>query len=426
MIIKASQRSHAAELSKHLLNAHDNEHVTLHQLNGFTCDDLHGALQEIDAISQGTKCKQPLFHASFNPPPNANLSTKDFEKAINAASEKLGLEGQPHAIVFHEKHGRRHAHCVWSRIDADSMTAINLPFYKNKMMELSKELYLAHDWKMPQGFIDKSLRNPMNYNLIEWQQARRTDQNPKLIKAVLQQCWQRAKDKPRFEQNLQKHGFTLAQGDKRGFVAVDWRGEVYSLSRQLQVKTKALKDKLGDHKSLPTVSQAKQTFNKQKIKRFKALSQEVSGKFSPRKAAIKEQSNALTAKHKQQREALQHKQNIRAKAEQEKRQARIRKGLRGFWDKLIGKRQRIEKQNRLEEQQGRNRDQKERDKLIYRQTQEQQTQHQTLKQLTEKEHKEKLSLQRAIFGDKPDHAQTNNKPEKQNKRSLKQEFNLGM
>lgn len=30
---------------------------------------------------------------------------------------KLGLEGQPRAIVFHEKEGRRHAQAIWSRID---------------------------------------------------------------------------------------------------------------------------------------------------------------------------------------------------------------------------------------------------------------------------------------------------------------------
>jgi hypothetical protein len=30
------------------------------------------------------------------------------------------LNGQPRVIVFHEKNGRRHAHCVWSRISTSS------------------------------------------------------------------------------------------------------------------------------------------------------------------------------------------------------------------------------------------------------------------------------------------------------------------
>ncbi|MCD1625260.1 MAG: hypothetical protein ACU0B7_07855 [Paracoccaceae bacterium] len=45
---------------------------------------------------------------SFNPPEGANASIEDFEKAIEQVEAKLGLEGQPRAIVFHEKDGRRH------------------------------------------------------------------------------------------------------------------------------------------------------------------------------------------------------------------------------------------------------------------------------------------------------------------------------
>ncbi|MEQ3673021.1 hypothetical protein [Pseudophaeobacter sp.] len=68
-----------------------------------------------------------------------------FEKAVPAAEQKLGLTGQPRAIVFHEKLGRRHAHCVWSRIDADQMKAIKLSHYKRKLMDVSRELYRTHE-----------------------------------------------------------------------------------------------------------------------------------------------------------------------------------------------------------------------------------------------------------------------------------------
>ena len=42
---------------------------------------------------------------------------------------------------MHEKEGRRHAHVVWSRIDADEMKAINLPHFKVKLRDLSRDLY---------------------------------------------------------------------------------------------------------------------------------------------------------------------------------------------------------------------------------------------------------------------------------------------
>lgn len=76
-------------------------------------------------------------------------------------------------IVFHEKEGRRHAHAVWSRIDPETMTAKPLPFFKTKLREISKQLYLENGWQMPRGFVDSQRRDPRNFTLAEWQQAKR-------------------------------------------------------------------------------------------------------------------------------------------------------------------------------------------------------------------------------------------------------------
>src|SRR3546814_13590117 len=99
------------------------------------------------------------------------------------------MKGQPRMIVFHEKEGRRHAHAVWSRIDADTMTAQPLPFFKTKLRDIAKELYLENGWKMPEGFRDSSLRDPRNFTLDEWQQAKRAGLNAKQIKAHIKACW---------------------------------------------------------------------------------------------------------------------------------------------------------------------------------------------------------------------------------------------
>lgn len=81
-------------------------------------------------MSRGTRAKQFLFSLSLNPPPAERVETGVFEDAIARAEEKLGLSGQPHAIVFHEKEGRRHAHAVRSRIDAAEMKAIPISYSK--------------------------------------------------------------------------------------------------------------------------------------------------------------------------------------------------------------------------------------------------------------------------------------------------------
>ncbi|MBU3036481.1 relaxase/mobilization nuclease domain-containing protein [Tritonibacter mobilis] len=151
MILKGSQRGGAKQLGLHLLKTAENEHVEIHDVRGFMTDDVVGALREAEAVSKGTKCRQFLFSVSLNPPESESVRIETFEQAIAAIEEKHGLTDQPRVIVFHEKEGRRHCHAVWSRIDAETMTAKPLPFFKNKLMEVSKQLYLEHGWQMPRG-----------------------------------------------------------------------------------------------------------------------------------------------------------------------------------------------------------------------------------------------------------------------------------
>ena len=140
MILKASQRGGGQDLAVHLMRMDDNEHVKLHELRGFASDNLKGAFKEAEAISQGTKCQQYLFSLSLSPPEDARVPVEVFEDTIGRIEDRLGLKDQPRAIVFHEKEGRRHAHCVWSRIDADTMTARQMSFYKTKLMSVSRDL----------------------------------------------------------------------------------------------------------------------------------------------------------------------------------------------------------------------------------------------------------------------------------------------
>jgi hypothetical protein len=172
VILKASQRSGGQHLGRHLLNAEDNEQVEVHEVSGFLSDTVLGAMKEAQAMAMGTRCQQYLFSLSLSPPEGENVAVEVFEGALAKIEEKLGLQGQPRVVVFHEKDGRRHAHCVWSRIDADTMTAKQMSHFKSKLMEVSKQLYLENGWKMPKGFISSQERSPANFTLAEWQQAK--------------------------------------------------------------------------------------------------------------------------------------------------------------------------------------------------------------------------------------------------------------
>jgi Ti-type conjugative transfer relaxase TraA len=256
MILEGNERGYGAELAQHLLNARDNEHVTVHSIDGFASDDLYGAFAEVEAISQATQCQKYLFSLSLNPPINETVPVDIFEKAIRDIEHKLGLVGQPRAIVFHEKEGRRHAHCIWSRIDGVKLKAINLPHYKRKLFGISQELYPEHGWNMPDGFRNKKERDPLNYTRQEHGQAKRTKRDPKLTKAMFRQCWEASDTRSSFEAALFENGFILARGERRGFVAIDANGKVWSLSRWCSVKPKLLRVKLGSEELLPSIDEA--------------------------------------------------------------------------------------------------------------------------------------------------------------------------
>lgn len=217
MILKGSQRGGANQLAAHLMNMIDNDHVALEDVRGFAANDLKGALEEAHAISRGTKCSQFLLSLSLNPPQDAEVGIEAFREAAQRAGKALGLDGQPMALVTHEKNGRLHAHAVWSRIDADQMKAINLPFFKERLAGLSKQLFLEHGWELPEGHRQNGWRNPLNFSLEEWQQAKRLDLEPREVKQVFQDAWKQSDNAATFRVHAAscRHE-TLPRGEQRG------------------------------------------------------------------------------------------------------------------------------------------------------------------------------------------------------------------
>lgn len=363
MILKGSQRSGAGQLARHLLKS-ENEHVELHELRGFMADKLPDALQEAYAISQGTRCKQFLFSLSLNPPENEKVPVEVFEKAISEIEHKLGLEDQPRAIVFHEKEGRRHAHVVWSRIDGKEMKAINLPHYKLKLLDISRELYLEHGWQMPRGLMNSEERDPLNYTQAEWQQARRGGNDPKALKAMFQECWAVSDSRKAFSQALNARGFHLARGDRRGFVAVDFKGEIYAIAKWTGVRTKEVKARLGDPKSLPSVSETKAMIASRMNDQIKAYIKETETSFQKNTAQLAFRKADMVQRHREERSRMQEGQKKRLAQETKERSARMSRGFRGIWDRLTGKYAGIRNRNELEAYKGLKRDQAQRQDMI--------------------------------------------------------------
>ncbi len=347
MILNGSQRGGHDDLARHLMKP-ENEHVEIHEIRGFVSETLAGAFREAYAVSRGTKCRQFLFSLSLSPPETEQVPVRAFETAIDAIERKLGLSNQPRAIVLHEKMGRRHAHCVWSRIDPEEMKAINLPHYKLKLRDVSRQLYIEHGWKTPDGLIDRKLRNPLNFDRKEWFQAKRTKQDSRDIKSLFQQSWATADSGKAFKQAMEERGYFLARGDRRAVVALDVHGEVYAVARWANVKSKDVVARMGDLGALPLMQEAQKTIAGLVRQKMTSFIGSASSDFGDAAQAIEAKRRAMVERHRTDRKNIQSAQDARWVKEAVERSARFRRGVRGLWDRITGQHAKLREQNERE------------------------------------------------------------------------------
>lgn len=337
MIFIGNQRAGGTQLAQHLLNDRENDHVTVYELRGFVSDTLHGAMKEAQAISLGTRCKQYLYSVSLNPPEAEVVHDDVLVAAADEIENRLNLAGQPRALIFHEKNGRRHAHCVWSRIDPQSMTAINLSHPKLELKSLSQQLYQQNNWQMPSGLVDPAQADALSYGRQEHEQAVRMGRDPKRLKATFRLCWETADSKTAFEHALRSAGYLLARGDRRGFVAVDQDGEVLSLSRWLGIKTGELKLRLGDPKSLSSIAQAQEIERKeQHTASLKEKLRSLKAEHTQTMQDLKAEVVTLKNQQRSEREQLAEVHDNRILDQARANAAAYREGILGLWDRVTG------------------------------------------------------------------------------------------
>ena len=156
----------------------------------------------------------------------------------------------------------------------------------------------------------------------------------------------------------------LARGDRRGFVAVDVYGEVFSLTRQLGIKAKALEKRLGPPNALPSVAEAKEKISAQVRELFETYREEVQRKHQQELRPLLRIKKTMTDQHRKDRAAQKAYLDKRWDAEQAVRASRIRKGFKGLWDKLTLKYWSIRKANEKEAWSCYVRDREERQELI--------------------------------------------------------------
>jgi hypothetical protein len=266
MIAKGTTHDNGARLARYLVTGKEGERAELLELRGFAALDIVDAFRSVHVIAGGTKCQQPFFHVQVRNPETDRLSRDQWKYTANRIEGMLGLKDQPRAIAFHidEKTGEEHVHIAWSRIDDQTMTAKALPFFKERLKKLSRELEMHFGITLVPNERDSSIKYAPTR--AEDEQARRLGLDPHVIRDTIRDCYERSDCGRSFEVSLAEQGMVLARGERRDFVVIDQAGGMHALGKRLLgVSAAQTRERLSDlpREQLPNVEQAKEFVREQ-------------------------------------------------------------------------------------------------------------------------------------------------------------------
>jgi hypothetical protein len=365
MILKATCRGGSAQLATHLMKS-ENEHISVHDIRGFSSHDLAGAMREAYAISCGSKASKYLLSLSLNPPPKQLVAIDVFEQTLARVEERLGLQKQPRVIVLHEKEGRRHAHAVYLRIDIDSMKAIELGLFKKQLMAVARETFIEQNWKMPPGLAGAP-RDPRNYTLAEHQRARRVGTSALDVKTAILDAWATSDSCESFKQALNARAMRLCQGRDERYVVVTHDGQIFAVARAVSRKAKEVRARLGQVTELLTVAKAQEELATDMASAIGRHIEEVRRQKQEELAPFEERRRSMAERQRMERQWHEAALARRWSIESRERVSRLKQGIAGLWQRITGAHTRIVRQNEREALFAWARDREQRDSLTFNQ-----------------------------------------------------------
>jgi hypothetical protein len=267
MIIKGGSRQNGRFFAKHLTNAKDNERVRLVEFRGFAKDTIENAFREMKADAAGSRCQNYFYHADMNPRENEHLTDEQWSRAVDTLEKELGLEGQPRFVVEHEKNGRVHRHVVWSRIDADTMTARSDSLTYGKHEAAARQIEQDCELQPVPSVLVEGREGPRpTRRARDWEGLRGSGSGlvPDDVTKQVTALWQQCDTGTAFKTALEENGYILCRGDRRDFCIVDPAGDDHSLARRIDgTKAAAVRERMKDidRDSLPTVEEGREMAN---------------------------------------------------------------------------------------------------------------------------------------------------------------------
>jgi hypothetical protein len=319
----------------------ENERAELKQIRGLKADSLEDALLEMQReAAVRPRLKNFMYHADFNPRPNERFVEEDWERAFEIFEKQRGIpEGTPRVVYEHEKEGRIHRHVIWARLNPETMRAfpdgLDWKVAHTAAREIEKELGLQKTI----GPLDRepgTPRPPRAPEAWEMYRAMKTGIDPRDITAEVTALYKQSQNGQELNAALKLHGYELVTG-RRGLLILDSAGKEHSLAKRIEgVNTAEINTFMRDlnRTTLPTLEQAKETYQQRKIDALEAdhasVRDEIQWQETLEKAAIAKEEKERQfvepkARTKETRHGQQEKEQQRPPApELGKTQAEIR------------------------------------------------------------------------------------------------------
>ena len=289
MIVHVASRGHsfkgAGQYYLHDKKADTSERVAWAQTHNLPTDDPEKGLRWMAHTSMnaeqlkgqagvartGRKARAGSVYAfALSWHPEQNPDREEMQRAAFDTLERLRLQEHEAVMVAHRDTGHPHVHVIVNLVSPkDGRTAV--PSYDRLTLST-----WAQEHEMEEGKIYCEERVKNNEQRREQaKEGRETGMVKHREKRhetaeTIQGLYSRSDSGKAFQAALSGEGFTLAKGDRRGFVLVDQEGKIYSLSRQLQgQRAKDINARLSDldQEALPMakdVAEERQYFDRDK------------------------------------------------------------------------------------------------------------------------------------------------------------------
>jgi hypothetical protein len=261
MIAKGTPHRDGAILARYLVTGKERERAELWELRGFACTGIVPAFRSVHIMAAATKCLAPFFHVSVRNADGDDLDRSQWELVANSVERMLGLTDQPRAVAFHtaEDTGHAHMHIAWSRINQETLTAKPLPFFKQRLKQVCRELEERFNLTPVPNERRSSIRFAPTRS--EEEQARRLGVDVHAARECIKNCFERSDCGRSFRDALAQEGLVLARGDRRDFLVVDGAGGIHALGKRvLGMSAAEIRDRFADlsGQALPTLEQARE------------------------------------------------------------------------------------------------------------------------------------------------------------------------